>query len=101
MATKKELSAADAAHGERMIEVRVRFWTNNIAPEKGKVLRKHAWGGGMVRLEGNKTHGIASDDPIPFNSLMELTAVIEKVLIKKGVTIHLSDKMKRYMEAQP
>jgi hypothetical protein len=100
MANDKELSA-EAAHGEKMIEVKIRFWTNSIAPEKGKVLRKHAWGGGIVRMEPNRAHDIPTGDPMPFNSLMELTAVIEKVLIENGITVHLSDRMARYIESQP
>jgi hypothetical protein len=36
--------AREAAHGQRMIEVRVRFWTNNLAKSKGMVLPRNAWG---------------------------------------------------------
>ena len=100
MATENELSVVDAAHGQRMIEVRVRFWTDDIAPQKGKVVPKHAWGAGVVRMEPNKVHGIASGEPIPFNSLMELTAVVEKILIKNAVVVHPSSKMRKYLRQQ-
>jgi hypothetical protein len=101
MAEAREVSSAKAEHGQKMIELRVRFWTDGIAPEKGKILPKHVWGGGMVRIVPNQPHGIVSDDPIPFNSVMELAAVVEKVLIKNGVTVHLSDRMARYIKEQP
>ena len=42
-----------------MIEVKLRFWTNDISPEKGKIIPKHAWAAGVVRMEGNKSHGMA------------------------------------------
>ena len=32
----ERLEAREAVHGQRMVEVRVRFWTNDIAKEKGK-----------------------------------------------------------------
>ena len=32
----------------------LRFWTNNISPEKGKVIPKHAYAAGVVRMERNK-----------------------------------------------
>ena len=46
------------AHGERMIEVKVRFWTNDISGESGKIVPKHAWTSGVVRMDSNLSHGI-------------------------------------------
>jgi hypothetical protein len=100
VATKTELKAAEALHGEKMIELRIRFWTNGIAEEKGKIIPKHAWSGGMVRMEPNKAHGITSGEPVPFNSLMELTAVIEDVVIKNGIVLYPSNKTYRYLKGQ-
>lgn len=57
--------------------------------------------GGVVRMTPNKAHCVHLDDPVPFNSLMELCAVIEKVLVRNGITRHLSDRMDRYVESQP
>jgi hypothetical protein len=79
-----------------MIEVKIRFWTNNLATGKGSVLPKHAWPLGTVRMERNETHGIKPKRPRPFNSVMELTAVIERVLIDHGVVLHLEKRMRRY-----
>lgn len=79
-----------------MIEVKVRFWTNNIAG-KGKVSPKHGRTGGVVRMEGNEAHGIKPGKPRPFNSLMEIPAVIERVLIEHGVSLHRNRKLRKYI----
>ena len=33
-----------------MIEVKVRFWTNDLADGKDRIRPKHAWGSGVVRM---------------------------------------------------
>ncbi len=96
MGTEK-LAALEAKHGEKMIEVKIRLWTNNISPESGKVLPKHAWSSGVVRVEGNKSHGLVPGSPQPFHSLLDVGAVIEKVLIQHGIVLHLSSRTKKYM----
>ena len=97
MAAKPESKGVRvAAQGERMIEVRVRFWTNDIAGRKGTVRQKHAWANGVVRAERNTTHGISPRKPRHFYSLMDLSAVIEKVLIDHGVVLHRNRRMRKY-----
>ena len=86
-----DAKAIEAAWGERMIEVRVRFFTNGIAAGKGQVRARHAWTSGVVRLERNEAHGIAGGEPIPFNSMLELPAVIERPLIRDKIKLHASD----------
>jgi hypothetical protein len=49
----------EAVHGEKLIEVKVGFWTNNIAAEEGKIVPNRAWTSGVVRLKPNPSHGIA------------------------------------------
>src|SRR5262245_11569664 len=93
---KAALVSSQAVQGEKMIEVRLRFWTNNIAAEEGKVVPKHAWSSGVVIIERNKSHGIKPANPKPFHSLLDVGAVIEKVLIEHGVVLHPSIKMKKY-----
>lgn len=88
----------EAKHGERMIEVRVRFWTDEIAKGKGRIIPKHAWTSGVVRMQHNEPHGISPEYPIPFNSLMELPQVIERVLIQHGIKLHRLGKMAKYVE---
>ncbi len=97
MTSEKKLATIEAIHGEKMIEVKIRFWTNNIASEKGKVIPKHAWSDGVVRIEGNKSHGIIPGAPRPFHSLLDVGAVIEKVLIEHGIVLHPSRKMRKYV----
>jgi hypothetical protein len=98
MVNLKKTEQREAEQGERMIEVRIRFWTNDLAEDKGKIRPKHAWSSGMVIMDRNKSHGIVPKDPMPFNSLMSLPSIIERVLIGHGITLHASPKMKKYLE---
>jgi hypothetical protein len=91
------IESREAAHGKKMIEVKVRFWTNDLADGKGKIRPGHAWGSGVVRISPNDAHGIKPLDPIMFNSLAEIPSKIEKVLIDHGITIHKSERMKKYI----
>ncbi|NUO08896.1 MAG: hypothetical protein HUU08_09515 [Candidatus Brocadia sp.] len=96
MATKDNILSKEAKQGEKMIEVKLRFWTNDIASEPGKVIPKHAWAAGVVRMERNKSHGIEPSAPLPFHSLLDVGAAIEKVLIDHGVVLHSGRKMQKY-----
>jgi hypothetical protein len=90
-----------AGQGERMIEINVRFWTNDIADGRGRVIPTHAWSSGVVRIGRNPTHGITPKSPKPFHSLLDLGAVIERVLVDQGVTLHPSRRMRKYVAAKP
>jgi hypothetical protein len=96
---KSRVEAREAKYGEKMIEVKVRFWTNNLAKEKDKILPKHAWSGGEVRIKANSSHGIKPHDFALFNSLMDLTLAIERVLIQHDISLHSSSRMKKYFRA--
>ena len=85
-----------AQHRERMIEVKVRFFTDGMA-EKGYIIPKHAWTNGSIQMDRNNSHGIVPRTPLPFNSLMEIPSVIEKVLIRQGVNFRLARKMSKYI----
>jgi hypothetical protein len=85
-----------AKQGEKMIEIRVRFWTNDMAGKKESIRQKHAWANGVVRVQANKTHGISPRKPRPFQSLMDLPAAIEKVLIDHGIVLHRNRRMRKY-----
>ena len=86
-----------AEPGERMIEVKLRFWTNDLADGEGKIRPKHAWSSGVVRMESNKTHGIKPKNPRPFHSLLDVGAVIERVLIQHGIQLHPNRRMRKYL----
>lgn len=92
----EDLDAREAPHGQKMIEVKVRFWTNDIA-DRGKIIPKHAWGSGEIRMESNPAHEISPLDTIPFNSLAEIPSIIEQALDARGIKIHPSAKMRRYL----
>lgn len=101
MASKEtDAVSKEAKHGEKMIEVKIRFWTDDISDEKGKVVAKHAWTSGVVRIEGNKSHGITPSKPLPFHSLLDVGAVVEKVLIEHGVVLRPSRKMSKYVRSK-
>ena len=86
-----------ANRGEKTIEVRVRFWTNDIAETEGHIRPKHCWSYGVVTVPHNGSHGISSGDPRTFNSLMELTFAIEQALIDADVKIHTGGKPNLYI----
>lgn len=92
----ESIESREAKHGSKMIEVKVRFWTNDLAEQKGRIRPRHAWGSGVVRIARNDSHGIEPLPPIMFNSLAEIPVKIEKVLIDHGVTVHKSERMKKY-----
>jgi hypothetical protein len=56
-----------ARQGEKMIEVKVRFWTNDIARAADEIVPKHAWASGVVRMEPNASHVISPGKPAPFH----------------------------------
>jgi hypothetical protein len=93
-----DIEALEAKHGERMIEIKLRFWTNDIATEPGQIIAKNAWTAGVVRMERNNSHGITPLNPAPFHSLLDIGAVVEKVLIAHGVVLHPSKRMRKYVE---
>ncbi|MBU1023373.1 hypothetical protein KKB99_03700 [bacterium] len=97
MPKKNDSVSREAKYGEKMIEIKVRFWTNDIADEPANVIPKHAWSAGVVRIESNKSHGIKPSQPKPFHSLLDVGAVIEKVLIEQGIVLHVSRKMCKYI----
>ena len=94
-------TALEAKHGEKMIEVRIRLWTDGIAEEPGKIIPEHAWAKGVVRMQANEAHGIKSGDPLPFESLLSLGSAIEKALIGHGIVLHISAKMDKYCAPRP
>src|SRR6185295_12019119 len=97
MPSKKPITRP-ARQNERMIEVRVRFWTNDIAPKKGEIRPKRAWTSGVVSMAKNESHGIAPQSPKPFRSPFDLLGVIEKVLIAHGVRLHRGRRAAKLIE---
>ena len=84
--------SVEARRGEKMIEVKVRFWTNNIAETKGHIVPKHCWAGGMIYTPKNASHGIKSSRKKPFHSLDEVQSVIEQAIIDGGIKVHESKR---------
>jgi hypothetical protein len=97
MVKKQRTESVKATQGEKMIEVKIRLWTNDIAPNKGDVIPKHAWASGVVMIERNNTHSIEPKNPKPFHSLLDVGSIIEKVLIEHEIMLHPGKKMKKYI----
>ena len=95
---REKLDEKEAQYGQKMIEVKVRFWTNDIAEGEGKIIPRHGWTSGIVRMDKNASHGIEPGRPVPFNSLLDVGAVIEKVLIDHKIVLHPSRRMRKYMK---
>lgn len=94
MATKSK----KAKHGEKMIEIRLRFWTNGIAEEKGNIIPKQAWTSGVVSIDRNESHGIQPTNPLPFHSLLDIGRVVEKVLITHDIILHPGNRDEKYLQ---
>lgn len=83
----RRIEEREAKFGKRMIEVKVRFWTNNIAEKEGEIRPKVCWERGVVRMERNNVHGITPEYPVPFNSMTEILPKIEHVLKIHGIKV--------------
>ncbi len=85
-----------AAHGEKMIELTLRFWTNGISKKPGFIVKKECWDKGVVYVRKNGSHGLVKDGhPIPFNSLADLGSRVEDALVKSRVRLHLGQRSRR------
>jgi hypothetical protein len=91
------MDALEPKQGKKMIEVRLRFFTNDIALQSGKIIPKHAWTQGVVYMQRNESHSIGRGNPRPFHSLLEIGQVIEKVLLEHGIVLIPSRRMKKYL----
>jgi hypothetical protein len=91
------MNALEAKQGKKMIEVRLRFFTNKIAGQSGKIMPKHAWTQGLVYMQGNESHDIVTGKKRHFHSLLEIGQVIEKVLIEHGIVLIPSRRMNKYL----
>jgi hypothetical protein len=96
-----DTTAVEARRGDKTIEVTVRFWTDDITEDPGKILPKHAWTSGMVRMKENESHGIKAGKWVPFNSLFGIGPAIEEVLAKQEIVLHPSKEMDKYLAPRP
>ncbi len=88
-----------AKYGEKMIQVKMYFFTDGIAESKDKIVPKHAWTKGQLSLIANESHEIRSRRT-HFNTLMELTHALQELLIEGGITLHVCDDMKRLIHRE-
>lgn len=96
MAKRKRVRAP---YGERMIEISMKFWTNNISTKDGYIVKKECWDSGVIRLTTNKAHGIKQNgSPVPFHSLLELPRAIEKVVMTHGIKLRIGSRSQKYLK---
>ncbi len=78
----------DVPVGERTIELRIRFWTNDIdGNPKGTITQRVCWDGGYVYVGNNKSHGIKNEGGSHFSGLCQLLCSVEKVLDKHDIRL--------------
>jgi hypothetical protein len=82
------INEIEAKHGDKMVEITIRFWTDKITEEEGKILPKHINNSGTIRISANKTHGIPTENPTVFDSITELPAKIEELLERHKIVVH-------------
>jgi len=79
----------------KTIRVNVRFTTNGLPKRKANY-----WSTGFIDVTADPARGIDSRSGThPFNSLAEIPAALEKLLIKSGIKVHPSKKLKKYIAA--
>lgn len=86
-----------APYGQKMIEVTVRFWTNNISKKRGYIVKKECWDSGTVYMIENPAHGITSGNLLQFHSLMDLPSKIEALFISNNVKLHPGRLSRKYI----
>jgi hypothetical protein len=86
-----------APHGQKMIELTVRFWTNNISKKKGYVVKREAWDSGTLYLHQNDAHGIRASGALQFYSLLDLPAKIEALITHNGIKLHRGKRSRKYI----
>jgi hypothetical protein len=84
------VKAPSEKKGNKTIELRVHFWTNGIAPQKGEIEPGHCLASGSVHVTTNEAHGLKDKHQAKFNSMAQLPAAIEKAMILAGITMHTS-----------
>lgn len=96
--TRSVRSKSGKKWGDSTIEVTVRFWTDGISKHKRSVIQKNAWDFGAVYMKKNRLHFIRPSRPKPFNSLLDLSSAIAKVLEEQGVVIHPGPKLQKILK---
>jgi hypothetical protein len=85
-----EIESVEADYGEKMIQLKISFFTNLPGLKEDHIRQKHAWASGHVRIQRNSAHGIDGNTGGIFHSMSELPMLIENLLIEQGITIHQS-----------
>lgn len=80
----------------KMIWLKVGFWTNKLSRKKDGIVPKHARSFGYVYIGSNKLHGIKASQA-HFDSPMQISSAIEKVLVGAGIKLYADQTLKKYI----
>jgi hypothetical protein len=92
----QKITGSQAQPGEKMLEIRIKFWTDQIAETRGEIVPKHALDAGIVYMPRNKSHDIHSTESEKFHTLLELPAAIQRLLIKQSIKLHQGRVTRKY-----
>ncbi len=78
-----------AKRENKMIEVRVKFWTNAREDDatEWKTMKATGYGAGLVTLPRNDLHDIGPASPVHFHTMGQILPAIEEILARAGVRI--------------
>jgi len=74
-----------STHGKKTIEVRLRFFTDDLAQQDGHIVPKHCWSIGGASMPVNEDHGIESRQTVLFNSIAAILPAIEELFSANGI----------------
>ena len=86
----------------KMIEVKLRFWTDSIADKPGGIVQKRAWDKGYATVSANELHGINKcSKEVKFNSILEIHSAVAGALEDAGVTLYTGHKLRKLIKSPP
>ena len=84
----------------RTVCVKLRFWTNDLAVKHHGRPSTACWDGGVLIIEQNKSKGIRTSNPIPFNNFEDIVPAIKEILRKNHVLVVSANKRERIMNSK-
>lgn len=79
-----------ATYSDKIIQVKIRFWTDGIAKKEGHIIPKHCYSSGYVLIAASRIHGIPTGIKAPFVSISGLPKAIDKVMAEAQLILHLN-----------
>jgi hypothetical protein len=74
--------------GERMIEVRLKFFTDELSGRPGYIVPGYCWDHGVVVVSANQAHEVkVGGNPLIFHTLDGIPDAVTRALHRSGVTL--------------